>query len=138
MKMKNESDSSIAFIKLLLGKVFALKYIYLACIVLFVTSAFFLNKYSHRVYEINSTIGPVQENRASVLSSNEMFRGLGAYNSGKNVEDAVNSLNSFSLISSTVSNLNFEVGYYMEKNSLFRQTTELYFCLLCTSDAADE
>ena len=124
--MNKESDSSIAFIKLLLQKVLALKYIYLVCIALFVTSAFILNKYSSKIYEINSTIGPVQENRSTVLSSNEMFRGLGAYNSGKSVENAVNSLNSFSLISSTISDLNFEIGYFTEKNGLFNQTTELY------------
>lgn len=124
--MKTESDSSMAFIKLLLEKVLDLKYVYLAFIVIFVASAYFLNKYSPRVYELNSTIGPVQENRSSALSSNEMFRGLGAYNAGKSVEDAINSLNSFSLITSTISNLNFETGYFTEKNSLFRQTTELY------------
>lgn len=126
VNMKNESDSSSVFIKLLWEKVFAIKYIYLACIVLFLATAFFLNRYSQKVFELYSTIGPVQENRSSVLSSNEMFRGLGAYNAGKNVDDAINSLNSFSLISSTVSNMNFEVGYLTEKNSLFRQTTELY------------
>jgi capsular exopolysaccharide synthesis family protein len=126
MIMKNESDSSTVFIKLFLEKVFALRYIYLAFIVLFLTTAFLLNKYSSKVYEIESTIGPVQENRSTVLSSNQMFRGLGTYNTGKNVDDAINSLNSFSLISSTISNLNLEVGYFTEKNSLFRQTIEFY------------
>lgn len=126
MKMKNESDSSSVFIKLLLLKVLALKYIYLACIVLFISSAFFLNKCSQKVYEINSTIGPVQENRSSVLASNDMFRGLVTYNSGKNIDDAVNSLKSFSLISSTISALNFEVGYFKETNSIFHQTAEMY------------
>ena len=126
MKMKNESDSSIAFIKLFSEKAFALKYFYLVCIVLFTSSVFLLNKYSSKVYKLNSTIGPIQENRSSVLSSNDMFRGLGEYNSGKNVDDAINSLNSYSLVYSTVSNLNFEVGYYTEKNSLFRQTSEFY------------
>jgi tyrosine-protein kinase Etk/Wzc len=126
MKMNNDSDSSLAFIKLFLEKVFALKYIYLGCIVFLVVFAYLINKYSPKQYELNSTIGPVKENRSSVLSSNDMFRGLSAYNSGKNVEDAINSLNSFSLISTTVSNMNFEVGYFMEKNSLFRQTSEFY------------
>jgi tyrosine-protein kinase Etk/Wzc len=126
MKIKSESDSSIVFIKLFLERVFALKYIYIACIIAFVAAAFLLNKYSPRVYQLYSTIGPVQGNRSSVLSSNEMFTGLGTNNTGKNVEDAINSLNSFSLISSTVNNLNFEVGYFKEKKNLFRQTSEFY------------
>jgi len=124
--MKHESDQSLALFKFLLEKVFAYKYIYLACIVLFVAAAYLLNKYSPKAYEINSTIGPVKDNRSSTLSSNEMFRGIGTYNSGKNAEDALNSLNSYSLISKTISNLNFEVGYFTERNGLLRQPTELY------------
>jgi len=125
--MKNkESDSSAALFKLLLGKALALKYFYIVCIVLFVALAFIYNKYSPKVYELNSTIGPVRGNRASALSSNEMFRGLGTYNAGENIEDAINSLNSFSLIYSTLSDLNFEVGYFAEKKSLFNQTSEIY------------
>jgi tyrosine-protein kinase Etk/Wzc len=126
MKIKNETDSSLAFIKLFLEKVFALKYIYLLFIALFVTAAFILNKYSPRSYELSTTIGPAQGNNSSVLSSNEMFTGMGTYSGGKNVEDALNSLNSFSLISSTVSNMNFEVGYFTEKNNILKQTSEFY------------
>ncbi len=126
MNMKNESDSSVAFIKILLEKVFAFKYIYLASIILFVSLAYLLNKYSPRVYETNSTIGPVRENRSSALSSNDMFRGLGSYNSGNNIEDVINSLNSFSLISSIISALNFEVGYFTEEKGMITKTSELY------------
>lgn len=125
MRMKNESDSSVA-LKALLKKAFALKYIYLTCIFSFVIIAFIINKVTPKVYELNATIGPVRENHSSALSSNEMFSGLGAYNSGKNIEDAINSLNSFTLVSSIISDLNFEVGYFTENKWLFAQTTELY------------
>ena len=54
------------------------------------------------------------------------FSGLGAYNAGKNVEDAVNNLNSFSLILSTANAMNLEVGYFRENNNLFKRATEIY------------
>jgi capsular exopolysaccharide synthesis family protein len=126
MKLKNESDTSMAFLGPLLEKVLAFKYVYLVCVVFFVTSALVINKCSRKVYEISSTIGPVESNRSSALASATMFRGAGAYDQGKNVEDALNNLNSFTLISSTVSNMNLEVGYYSEKKSLFKHTTEVY------------
>ena len=126
MKVKNDSESSIISIKLFLEKVFALKYFYLTCIIIFFGAAYLINKFSPKVYELFSTIGPVQETRSSALSSNEMFRSLGAYNAGKNVEDAVNSLSSFSLILATVNSMNFEVSYFTEKKGLFKQTSEFY------------
>lgn len=124
--MKKENDSTGAYIKLFLEKVYALKYVYLVCLILFGVSAVLYNLYIPKVYELYSTIGPEQDNRSSILSSNERFGGMGVYTSGKNVEDAVNSLNSFSLVSSVVSNMNFEVGYFSEKKSIFRQTKEFY------------
>ena len=124
--MKSESDTSMAFIKVFLDKVLAFKYIYLLCIIILGAGAFLFNKYAPREYELYSTIGPVQENRSSVLSSDEMFRSMGTYNSGKNIEDAINSLNSFSLILATVRHMNFEVGYFSEKKALFKQTSEFY------------
>lgn len=124
MKKKSESDSSMAFIKLLLEKVFALKYVYIACIILFVTFAYFYNKYSTKVYDISSTIGPVNEINPSALTPKS--NGYGSFTPGKNVEDAINSLNSFSLISSVMSDLNLEVAYFTEKSGLFKQTTEIY------------
>lgn len=122
--MKNESDASVDFIKHLLENVFALKYFYIACIILFMAIAFFFNKYSPREYELRSTIGAVRVNPSSVLTSNEMFRG--STNMVRNIEDPMNSLNSFSLITSTISDLNFEVGYYSEKKGILKQTTEMY------------
>lgn len=126
MKNTNESDSIIILLKLLLEKALALKFLYLACIIIFVAAAYFYNKYSPRAYELSATIGPAQENNATALSSSEMFRGLQTYNSLTKVEDITNSLNSFSLVYSVINKLNFEIGYFTEKASLFKQTEEVY------------
>src|SRR5690606_2584832 len=88
--------------------------------------AFVMNKVSPVIYEVSSVIGPVENNRSSLLESNDLFQGLGAYNQSRNLENDINSLNSFSLVSTTVKNLNLEVGYFMEKNKLLGQTQQIY------------
>ena len=126
MKQTSESDQFNVLIRHLFQNVYSFKYLYILFIVLSVAAAFLYNRYSPKVFEIYSTIGPVHDNPSSLLVSNEMFQGLEAYNSGGKIDDKINNLKSFSLISSTLSDLNFEVGYYTEKKSLFRQTTEMY------------
>jgi len=85
-----------------------------------------MNKVSPVIYEVSSVIGPVENNRSSLLESNDLFQGLGAYNQSRNLENDINSLNSFSLVSTTVKNLNLEVGYFMGKNKLLGQTQQIY------------
>jgi hypothetical protein len=127
MKIKNDSDLAIAFIKLLIEKILALKYVFLASIMLFVASAYIYNKVSTKVYKLNSTIGPVKDSRTSALASNDMFRDYGtSMNSGRDLEVAINNLNSFSLIYKTVNDLNLEVGYFAESGRLFKKMTEIY------------
>jgi tyrosine-protein kinase Etk/Wzc len=126
MKKRNEPDSINALFKQYSLKVYNLRYFYIGCIILLVAVSFLVNRSTQKVYQINATIGPVQENSASVLASGNMFSGLGAYNSGKNIEDAINTLNSFSLILSTVSALNLEVGYFREEKSILKHTSEIY------------
>jgi len=126
MKNKNEHDLSKAIMKQYLKKVLSIKYYYIICFVLFVAAALLYNKYSTKVYQITSTIGPVHNNQTSLLASNSMFQGAGSYSQMKNIEDDINSLSSFSLISSTVNNMNLEVGYFAEKNNLLKQTTEVF------------
>jgi tyrosine-protein kinase Etk/Wzc len=125
MKKRNEPDSSNALIKQYLSKIYDLRYFYIGCIIFLVAVAFLINRYTQKVYQIKSVVGPVQS-RTSVLASETMFAGLGAYNAGKNIEDAINTLNSFSLILSTANAMNLEVGYFREKNNLFKRATEIY------------
>jgi capsular exopolysaccharide synthesis family protein len=126
MKRKHEHDSSNTALKQYLAKVNSLKYVYIGCLLLFFTAAVLYNQYSPKVYQISSTIGPVKDNRSSVLSSNTMFQGFGASNQGVNIEDEINSLSSFNLISTTVSKMNLETGYFTESNSFLKQTIEVY------------
>lgn len=124
--MPRESDSSIELIKHYLLNAAYFKYFYIACIVLFVTTAFLFNKYSFKVYEVKASIGPVQNDASSLLSSNDLFLGLKSLQSNRNIENGINNLMSFPTVSSAITSMNLEIGYFMEKNKLFRQTSELY------------
>ncbi len=135
MKVKNDSDQSIAFIKGLLEKVFAFKYVYVVSVILFLAISVFYNKYSPKVYQIYSTIGPLKDSRTSALASNDMFRGYNtSINSGRDLEVAINNLNSFTLVSKTINDLNLEVGYFSEDEGLFKRRTEVYLSSPFTVD----
>jgi tyrosine-protein kinase Etk/Wzc len=126
MKKRNETESSNALFKEYLLKVFYLKYFYLVCIVFLVVAAFLVNKYSPKAYQITAVVGPTQNNSGNLLASESYFSGMGAYSQGKNIEDAINSLNSFSLVSSTVNSMNLEAGYFGERPNILKQSYELY------------
>lgn len=126
MKKKNEPDSLGALIKQYIFKVYGLRYFYIGSFIFFISIAFLINKCSQKVYQINATVGPVQESRSAVLASNQMFNGLGSNNSGKNIEDAINSLNSFSLSLATIKDMNMEIGYFSERRGPFKRPTDLY------------
>ncbi len=126
MKARNETDAALAYVKLLFQKMFNLKYAYLALFIVLGSGAFLYNKYSHKVYQINTIIGPVKDYRSSALASNNMFSASIVSNSNSDLEGVINGLNSFSLISKTVGDLNLEIGYFTLTNKFFRQYTKMY------------
>jgi tyrosine-protein kinase Etk/Wzc len=88
--------------------------------------AFLVNKFTPTVYEVNSIIGPVEDKRSSLLGSNDLFSGLGALAESRNLENDINSLNSFGLVATTIKDLNLEVGYFAGKNNLFQKPGQVY------------
>jgi len=124
--MTKESDSSIALIKHYLQDIVYFKYFYIICVVLFLIAAILFNKYATRLYEVQASIGPVQNDASSLLSSNDLFMGLKSLQSNRNIENGISNLTSFPTISSTITSMNLEIGYFTEKNQFFRQVNELY------------
>jgi hypothetical protein len=61
-----------------------------------------------------------------MLGSNDLFSGLGALAESRNLENDINSLNSFSLVATTIKNLNLEVGYFTGKSNLFLNPSQVY------------
>jgi tyrosine-protein kinase Etk/Wzc len=126
--MSNQNDSTFeAFnIKDFILKALSYKYLYIASIVLCLGVAFLVNIFLPTVYEVNSIIGPTEDKRSSLLGSNDLFGGMGGYEQNRNLENDVTSLNSFSLASTTIWNMNLEVGCFREKNNILGQSSQIY------------
>lgn len=126
MTNNNDSQSEAFNIKEFLAEALSYKYFYIASFFMCLLIAFMVNRFSPTVYEVNSVIGPVQDRRSSMLGSNDLFSGLGALAESRNLENDINSLNSFSLVATTIRNLNLEVGYFAGKNTLFQKPAQVY------------
>ena len=126
MSNQKESLSEAFIIKEFLLTALSYKYLYIASFAICLASAFMINKFTPIISEVNSIIGPVEGNRSTLLESNNLFYGTGAFAQDKNLENDINSLNSFRLVSTTIKNLNLEVGYFMEKKGIFRQSRQIY------------
>ena len=126
MSNQNESASEAFNIKEFILTALSYKYFYIVAFIVCVAAAFMVNRFSPTVYEVKSIIGPVEDSRSSLLGSNDLFSGMSAFRQTRNLENDINSLNSFNLVSSTLRNLNLEIGYYRETNKIFGQIRQIY------------
>ena len=127
MSNQKETASEAYIIKEFLITALSYKYFYIASLVVCMVIALIVNKFSPTVYGVDSTIGPIEDKRPSLLGSNNLFSGMGDFSQVRNLENDINSLNSYSLVSATIKELNLEVGYFIEKKSIFKQSRQLYF-----------
>ena len=121
-----ESASEAFNIKESILTALSYKYLYIVSLLICLTTAFIINKFSPIVYEVNSIIGPVEDNRSSLLGSGDLFSGLGAFANARNLENDITSLNSFTLIYTTLNKLNLEVGYFTKTNKILRKRHQNY------------
>ena len=126
MSTQNEAGSEAFNIKEFILTVLSYKYFYIASFAICITVAFLINKFSPTVYEVSSIIGPVEDKRSTLLGSSDLFGGLGSFVESRNLENDINSLTSFSLISTTLNKLNLEVGYFSEKKNIIEQKHQIY------------
>lgn len=102
------------------------KYLYLISFVLCLATAFMINKVTPVVFQVNSIIGPIEDKGPSLRGTNTLFNGIGDYNQVRNLENDVNSLSSFSLVSTTLKTMNLEVGYYIDKSNILGHPRQIY------------
>ncbi len=126
MSNQIESSSEAYNIKEFILSILPYKYLYLVSFIVFLAAAFFVNKLSPTVIKVTSVIAPVEDNRPSLLGSNNLFNRMGTLSEARNFENDINSLSSFGLISSTIKSLNLEVGYFEDKKSLLGHPRQIY------------
>lgn len=126
MTYQNENISNAYIIKNFIAQVLSLKFFYIVSFIFFLGIAFMLNKYSPVVYQVNSVIGPIVDQRPALLGSNDLFRGLVSYAQARNTEDDINNIKSFTLISNTIRKMNLEVGYFTKKSNFLDHEDQIY------------
>jgi tyrosine-protein kinase Etk/Wzc len=126
MPNQKESPSEAYNIKEFILSALPYKYTYLASVVICLLLAFMINKFSPVIIRVNSIIGPIEDKGPSLRGSSNLFNGIGDYSQVRNLENDVNSLSSFSLVSTTIKMLNLEVGYFTDKTSIFGHSRQIY------------
>jgi capsular exopolysaccharide synthesis family protein len=126
MTNQKESTPEAYNIKEFILSALPYKYYYLASFVICLALAFMINKFSPVVIRVNSIIGPIEDKRPSLRGSNNLFNGIGDYSQVRNLENDINSLSSFSLVSTTIKSLNLEVGYYTDRTTILGHPRQIY------------
>jgi tyrosine-protein kinase Etk/Wzc len=126
MATPNQQMSNAYVIKDFLSQILSLKFWYILSFVIFMGIAFMLNRYSPVVYEVNSVIGPIEDLRPALLGSNDLFRGLASVERARNLENDINNIRSFSLVSSTLNKMSLEVGYFTRKEHFLDHDRQIY------------
>jgi capsular exopolysaccharide synthesis family protein len=126
MNSQHEHTSNAFIIKDFLSQVLALKWYYVISFIFFLGVAVMISRYSPVIYEVNSVIGPIEDQRPALLGSNDLFRGLVSYEQAKNIENDINNIKSFTLIAKTLTKMNLEVGYFTKKENLLGHEHQIY------------
>jgi tyrosine-protein kinase Etk/Wzc len=121
-----EQSTNAYIIKKFLSQVFSIKLFYIISFIVCFGIAFMVNRYSRTIYEVHSVIGPIEDQRSLLLGSNDLFRGLSSYDQVRNLENDINNIKSFSLISNTLNDMNLEVGYFVRKTNFLGHDRQLY------------
>ena len=126
MSNQKESTPEAYNIKEFIFLALPYKYYYLASIVVFLAIAFIINKFSPVIVRVDSIIGPIEDKRPSLRGSSSLFTGIDDYSQVRNLENDINSLSSFSLVSTTIKSLNLEVGYFSDKTHILGHPRQIY------------
>ncbi len=126
MANQNQQVSNANIIKDFVSQVLSLKFFYVLSFLFFMAIAFLINRYSPTVFEVNSVIGPIEDQRPALLGSDDLFRGLVSYEQARNLENDINNLKSFTLIANTLNLMKLEVGYFSKKTSFLDHDRQIY------------
>ena len=111
-------------LKLFLQRIFRHKWIYLISIITFVAIAFIYIKLATPTYEVSTSILIDPSGNSRVLGESQYVDGgVGLIEMEKNLYNEIGIIKSFSLISQTVEDLDFEVSYHAKN---FLKSKEYY------------
>lgn len=126
MANNNEHASNALIVKDFISQILSIKHFYIISFVICFGIAFMVNRYSPVIYQVHSVIGPIEDQRSALLVSNDLFRGMGNYQAARNLENDINNIKSFTIVSNTLKKMNLEVGYFIKKTNFLGYDVQLY------------
>ncbi len=123
-------NTSNTVLKIFVKKALAFKYVYIGSLAILLLATYIINKYSTNIYQTQAKILLHKDNETNDIE--KIFRSTTPFKSGSDIENEITMLKSYSLITSTISALNLEAGYFMEeknflyKSLLYKSIFELY------------
>jgi capsular exopolysaccharide synthesis family protein len=111
MAENTENKSNLDF-KVIILRYWKFRWFFVVSVLVFLIAAYIHNKFSPSVYKNSMQMSiDIQENRGR--QRNERFQSINFLNRTSNLENELGKMNSFNLVKSTLTNLNYEVGYYL-------------------------
>ena len=90
------------------------KWFFIATIIVSIVFAYIQNRFAPTIYKNSMQISlDIQEDRSR--PRNERFQSINFSNGASNLENELGKMNSFPLVKSTLSNLNYEVSYHIQE-----------------------
>ncbi len=136
MKDNQELFDSTLDYKKIFRRLYTYRVTYIVLGILFLSIAFFVNRFSNVVYRNSTILYMNQDDRSRTLNSaNDMFQSFGMFNMKGNIDNELEIIKSFSLLKKVISESDFRVSYYARDNNPISgllantplaQVTELY------------
>lgn len=115
MKKTSEIIQQKTDYKELFYKLYRHKKWFIISFIVAVTSAFLFNKITTTIFKNQTTLLLKEQEKNSFLSSDNIMQGFGLFGSNQNIENEIGILQSFTLISDAILQLNLETKIYSEK-----------------------
>ena len=91
--------------------------LYILCIIIFLITAFLINKFSIPKYKNYSMIRINEKGSSLLNSSNGFMQGLRLFENNNNIQDEIEIIGSFTLVKKVINNLDLKASYFTFKNS---------------------
>lgn len=122
---KNNKNTDIIDIKSIINLIVNNWVIFSLCVLISLILAFFINKFSPNIYEVNTSIVVNEENSNRLAGvSSQIMNDFGFISSDKNFANELVILKSTPVVYNAIENLNFRISYFEKQNQFLDK--ELY------------
>jgi tyrosine-protein kinase Etk/Wzc len=96
------------------------KYYFVALTIFLLVGAFVLNKVTNTVYQNQAMLLFTDQNNSAFLQSDNLMQGFGGNLNTDDLENELGILASYTMVSQTLQEMDFDISYYKEENLLDR------------------